>query len=202
MIRLDHDFGAKWRFMTSYRYFALDYPSTNQVDIGGLLPGDKIGVPTAKSSNPGQPRYWVAGLTGNITSNLTNEFHVSYLRNDWMWQRAGVPEGNLGIVGGLEIAGETSDPLAPMNFDTQDARFRTWNGHDWTYADTASWLKDKHFFQIGGNMMHWWDNHVRPDDIVGGLTKLVYQIDKGGGSVHGRALAPPGSRQRPNQHLE
>ncbi len=191
VIRLDHDFGAKWRFMTSYRYFALDYPSTNQVDIGGLLPGDKIGVPTAKSSNPGQPRYWVAGLTGNITSNLTNEFHVSYLRNDWMWQRAGVPEGNLGIVGGLEIAGETANPLAPMNFDTQDARFRTWNGHDWTYADTASWLKDKHFFQIGGNMMHWWDNHVRPDDIVGGLTKLVYQIDKGGGLFMDAPWRPP-----------
>jgi hypothetical protein len=181
VIRIDHDFGSKWRFMTSYRYFTLVLPSTNQVDIGGLLPGDKLGVPASQSSNPGQPRYWVAGLTGNLTPNVTNEFHINYLRNDWNWQRAGVPVGNLGIVGGLEVGGETSNPMAPLDMDTQDARFRTWDGHDWTYADNLSWLKGKHFFQIGGNMMHWWDNHVRPDDIVGGLTNLVYQVDKGSG---------------------
>ena len=41
--RIDHDFGEKWRLMTSYRYFALSQLTTNQVDIGGALPGDTLG---------------------------------------------------------------------------------------------------------------------------------------------------------------
>jgi Carboxypeptidase regulatory-like domain len=188
VVRLDHDFASRWRFMTSYRYYKLTYPSTNQVDIGGLLKGDTKGVPTAVSSNPMQPRYIVAGLTGTLTPTLTNDFHVSYLRNDWNWIRYGVPTGPLlpgtpfaNIPGGLEVGGETNDPMAPLAMDTQDARFRTWNGHDWNYADSLSWLKGKHFFQFGGNVMHWWDNHVRPDNVTGSLTRLVYQINSGSG---------------------
>ena len=181
VMRIDHDFGAKWRLMSSYRYYKLVLPSTNQVDIGGLIKGDTKGVPASQSSNPQQPRYVVAGLTGTISPTLTNQFTVSYLRNNWNWIRAGVPEGLLGIPGGLEVGGETATPLAPMNFDTQNARFRTWNGHDWTYGDNLSWLKGKHFFQFGGNVRHWWDNHVRPDNVTGALTQLVYQINKGTG---------------------
>ncbi len=191
VVRIDHDFGAKWRFNTSYRFYKLVQPSTNQVDIGGLVKGDTKGVPASHSSNPQQPRYVVAGLTGMLTPTLTNEFHVSYLRNDWNWVRYGVPTGVLGIPGGLEVGGETNDPLAPMAFDTQDARFRTWNGHDWTFADSVSWLKGKHFFQIGGQYTHWWDNHVRPDNVTGSLTQLVYQIAKTSGLKMTDQFQPP-----------
>ncbi len=189
--RIDHDFGSKWRFMTSYRYYKLIYPSTNQVDIGGLIKGDTKGVLASQSSNPAQPRYAVAGLTGSITPNVTNDFRISYLRNDWNWLRAGVPTGLFGIPGGLEVGGETTNPLAPMNFDTQDARFRTWNGHDWNYSDTVSWLKGKHFFQIGGSYIHWWDTHVRPDNVTGSLSQLVYQINKASGMKMTAAYQPP-----------
>ena len=188
VVRFDHDFGSKWRFNTSYRYYKLTDPSTNQVDIGGLIKGDKLGVPTSVSSNPQQPRYMVAGMTGTLTPTLTNDFHISYLRNDWNWIRFGVPTGSLlpgtpfaNIAGGLEVGGETNNPLAPLAMDTQDARFRTWNGHDWNYSDSLSWLKGKHFFQFGGNFMHWWDDHVRPDNVTGSLTRLVYQINSGSG---------------------
>ncbi|HLY59952.1 MAG TPA: carboxypeptidase-like regulatory domain-containing protein [Terriglobia bacterium] len=181
VVRIDHDFGAKWRLMGSYRYYKLVLPSTNQVDIGGLLPGDTKGTLASASSNPQQPRYIVAGLTGTLTPTLTNQFTLSYLRNDWNWIRAGVPNGQLGIPGGLEIGGETTNPLGPMNFDTQDARFRTWNGHDWAYIDTLSYLKGNHFLQFGGDIRHWWDDHVRDDNVTGALSYLVYQINKGTG---------------------
>ena len=192
VMRIDHDFGSKWRFMTSYRYFTLVLPSVDQVDIGGLMPGDTKGVPASQSSDPMQPRYWVAGLTGNLTPNVTNDFHISYLRNNWNWIRAGVPNGLYGIPGGLEVAGESQyGVLAPMNMNTQQTRFRTWDGHDWTYTDTLSWLKGKHFFQIGGNWTHWWDEHVRNDNITGSLTQLVYQIDKGSGLFMDSPWRPP-----------
>ena len=37
--RIDHDFGQKWRLMTSYRYYDFSQNTTNQTDIGGLLGG-------------------------------------------------------------------------------------------------------------------------------------------------------------------
>lgn len=188
--RLDHDFGANWHFTGTFRFYKLVQPSTNQVDIGGLLPGDTKGIPSSHSGNPQQPRYLTLSVTGAMTPTLTNAFHVSYLRNDWNWIRVGVPNGIMGVPGGLEIGGETSQPLAPMNFDTQNARFRTWRGHDWTYADTASWVKGNHYIQFGGQFTHWWDNHLRPDNVTGSLSQLVYQINKGHGLVMSSAYRP------------
>ncbi len=45
VVRLDHDFGAKWHFMSSYRYYHLTKNDTSQVDIGGFFPGDKLEFP-------------------------------------------------------------------------------------------------------------------------------------------------------------
>jgi len=50
--RLDHDFGDKWHFMSSYRYYNLQSAGTQQVDIGGFFPGDAKGVPRSLASNP------------------------------------------------------------------------------------------------------------------------------------------------------
>ena len=76
VIRLDHDFGAKWHFNTSFRYYHLTRATDSQIDIGGFFPGDKLGVPTSASSRPQLPWYYVAGVTTNITSNLTNDFSL------------------------------------------------------------------------------------------------------------------------------
>ena len=189
--RMDHDIGAKWRLNATYRFFRLVEPTTDQVDIGGLLPGDKLGVPASKSSDPGQPRYGTIGLTGTLTPTLTNNLTLSYLRNDWNWIRAGVPGGVLGVPGGIEVGGETGNSLDPLDMQTQQARFRTWNGHDYTVADTIAWLKSTHFIQMGGSYRHWWDNHVRDDNVTGSLSQLVYQIDGGSGLVMSDAYRPP-----------
>ena len=34
MGRIDHDFGSKWRFFLSYRWYKENNPNTNQIDIG------------------------------------------------------------------------------------------------------------------------------------------------------------------------
>ena len=103
--RLDHDFGSKWHFMASYRYFKLTKATTNQVDIGGVL-GGKLGVPTALANRPQDPWYLVAGLTTNISSTFTNDFHYSYLRNVWSWNDANAPAQLAGLGGALEPFGE------------------------------------------------------------------------------------------------
>jgi hypothetical protein len=87
--RLDHDFGPKWHFNASYRYYKLVRSTTSQVDIGGFFPGDTLGTPAAVSHRPQQPWFLVAGVTTNITPNTTNDFHASYLRNFWSWADPG-----------------------------------------------------------------------------------------------------------------
>lgn len=190
LLRIDHDFGEKWRFNASYRVFNDIAPSTNQIDIGGLLPGDKLGVPSAVSSNPAAPKYFVMGLTGTLTPNLINEFHLSYLLNDWGWIRQGVTDALSNVSAGIEFADSAFGCMCPVNMDTQDARNRVWDGHDWTYSDTLSWVKGTHYMQFGGTIMHIWDHHVRDDQVVAGLPELVDQLNKGTGLLTSAANRP------------
>jgi hypothetical protein len=180
VVRVDHDFGAKWRWFSSYRYFREENPTTNQVDIGGLLPGDTLGQPASASAFPVQPRYFTTGLTGTITPNLTNELHLSYTRNQWEYLRNGATPQLPGLDGALGIGGESSNPLQPLNIDTQDARKRLWDGHDYGLRDNISWLKGTHLFQFGGEYMYDWWHFDRYDNVVGGLTQLVEEINNTG----------------------
>src|SRR5271169_3231619 len=67
--RLDHDFGSKFHFTSSYRYYKLIKSTTSQIDIGGFFSGDTLGTPSSQSNRPQQPWFYVAGLTVNVTSN-------------------------------------------------------------------------------------------------------------------------------------
>lgn len=178
--RIDHDFGAKWRWFGSYRYFREINPTTNQVDVGGLLPGDTLGQPASASGFPVQPRYFVMGLTGTITPNLTNELHLSYTRNQWQYLRAGADPQLPGLIGALGIGGESSSGLIPINIDTQNARNRLWDGHDYGLRDSLTWLKGTHLFQFGGEYMYDWWKFDRYDNVVGGLTQLVEEVNNTG----------------------
>ena len=53
--RIDHDFGDKMRLFATYRYMRLINLTTNQVDIGGLLPGTTMGTPAAVAPRPAAP---------------------------------------------------------------------------------------------------------------------------------------------------
>lgn len=185
--RLDHDFSAKWHFMSSYRYFKFGTNGTSdQVDIGGFFPGDTKGVPASQSGDPQQAWYWVAGLTTNITPNVTNDLHYSFLRNWWQWGRAGdVPQVS-GLGGALEIAsGESNgktDDLAPYNVNTQNTRTRFWDGHDQMIRDDVSMLKGNHLMQFGGQYQHNFNWHQRTDNGGGINYQPVYQLGASSGS--------------------
>ena len=183
--RIDHDFGPKWRFFGSYRYFGNSNPTTNQVDIGGLVSGDTKGVPASQSSFPLEPRYYVAGLTTTITPSLNNDFHFSFLRNFWQYDRLGAADPQIpGVPASINLGGGT-DPgvgtaLVPMNVDTQQTRPRLWDGHDYSYRDSLNWLRGTHLFQFGGEYFHQWFHFDRYDNVVGGLTQLKYLVGQGG----------------------
>jgi hypothetical protein len=185
--RIDHDFGSKNHFMSSWRYYKIKLASDDQVDIGGFFPGDTLGTPASQSSDPVQDWYFVAGLTTNITTNTTNDIHYSFLRNWWAWQRAGAPPQLAGLGGALELdAGqsETQD-LGPFNVDNQNIRRRFWDGHDNMFRDDVSMLKGNHLFQFGGTYQHNWDYHQRNDS---GGTINAFPVYSLGNDVNGAEL--------------
>jgi len=184
--RLDHDFGPKWHFNTSYRYYKLTRATTNQVDIGGFFPGDTLGTPSALAVRPQQPWFFVAGLTTNITSNTTNDFHYSFLRNFWSWADPGGILQNPALGGALEPFGEfATTALTPYNVNTQSVRTRFWDGHDNFIRDDITMLKGNHLFTFGGAYQRNWDYHQRSDNGGGVNYQPTYQLGDslGGGSV-------------------
>jgi hypothetical protein len=179
--RLDHDFSKKWHLMTSWRYYNLKNATTDQVDIGGFFAGDTLGNPTSVSSDPQQAWFWVAGLTTNISPNVTNDFHYSFLRNWWQWARNGDTPQDPSFGGALEIfSGEShTQNLAPYNVNTQQTRTRFWDGHDQMLRDDVSWLKGNHLFQFGGQYQHNFNWHQRTDNGGGINYQPVYLLGLG-----------------------
>src|SRR6266853_1591084 len=163
--RIDHDFGSKWHFTSSYRYYKLTRATNSQIDIGGFFPGDTLGTPASLSARPQQPWYFVAGLTTNITSNTTNDFHFSYLRNFWSWNDKDGPVQFPGLCGALEPLGEQQfNVLAPYNLNTQSIRTRFWDGQDRFFRDDITMLKGNHLFTFGDAYQRNYDVHQRSDN--------------------------------------
>ena len=140
--------------MASYRYLQLVSLTTNQVDIGGALPGDTLGQPSATAPRPQLPSYFVTGLTTNVTPSIVNDFRMSYLRNFWQWGTSNAPPQLPGLGGALEIApgtsssAESTNALIPYNVNTQSIRQRFWDGHDTMLRDDITWIKGKHVAQL------------------------------------------------------
>ena len=192
--RIDHDFGSKNHFMASYRYYKIKLASDSQVDIGGFFPGDTLGTPASQASDPVQDWYFVAGLTTNITTNVTNDIHYSFLRNWWAWNRVGAPPQLPGLGGALEIesgqgtCGQTCQELDPFNVDNQQIRRRFWDGHDNMFRDDVSMLKGNHLFQFGGTYQHNFNYHQRNDS---GGTINAFPVYSLGDNTNGSLLGVP-----------
>ena len=184
--RVDHDFGSKWHVMASYRYYNFSSVTSNQVDIGGVLPGDKIGVPTAVAPRPQQPWYFVVGVTTNVSASLTNDFHYSYLRNYWNWKDANAPAQIAGAGGAIEPMGEnTTAVLSPYNVNAQSIRTRSWDGKDNFFSDNLTKLKGNHLIQAGGQFQHNFSFFSRTDNGASVNFTPTYQIGdtSGGGNI-------------------
>lgn len=182
VIRLDHNFAKNWQAMASYRYFTENAATTRQVDIGGLLPGDVSGQPASTSPIPRQPRYLVLGLTGQLSSNLTNQLNFSYMRDWWKWITAGATPQLSGLGGALVINSTAAGSMMqPVNLDTGGTRQRTWRGHDYFWKDDLSWLKGNHLLGFGGSFTRHAVQFDRNDGQVSALNQYLYNVMAGGG---------------------
>ena len=168
--RLDHDFGSNWHFFSSYRYYRLSRATTNQTEL------EPDGTIVATANRPQVPWFFVAGLTTNITTNFTNDFHYSYLRNWWLWGDMGDGPQVAGLGAALEPNGETAAAvLSPYNVNTQSTRTRYWDGQDNMVRDDMTRLLGNHVLQWGGTYQHNYNQHSRTDN-GGGIN--FYPVDQ------------------------
>jgi hypothetical protein len=172
--RIDHDFSDKQHFFVTYRDYKLINLTTNQIDVGGVLPGDTFGIPAAKAPRPQQPSVWTAGLTSVINPTTTNTFVFSYLRQFWQWSDDNGPAQGFGLGGALEIGGESTGALIPYNVNTQSVRSRFWDGQDKQLRDDITMLKGNHLLSFGGNYSHNFDYHSRTDNGAGVNNQVSY----------------------------
>jgi hypothetical protein len=173
--RIDHDFNDKWHWYASYRDFKLVSLTSNQVDIGGVLPGDTLGLPKATAPRPQQPSVWTSGLTTAITPTATNTFVFNYLRTFWQWGSDNGPAQLPGLGGAVEIGGEVGSPgLIPYNVNTQSVRQRFWDGQDKAIKDDLTMLKGNHLFGFGGSYQRNFDYHSRTDNGAGVNDQVSY----------------------------
>ncbi len=172
--RIDHDFNDKWHFYTSYRDFKLVSLTGNQIDVGGVLPGDRFGIPTATAPRPQQPSVWTSGLTTTINPTTTNTFVFNYLRSFWQWSSENGPPSLPGLGGAVELGGESSSALIPYNVNTQSVRQRFWDGQDKSLKDDLTMLKGNHLFGFGGSYQRDYDYHSRTDNGAGVNDQVSY----------------------------
>ena len=168
--RIDYKFNPKWSLFGTYHWAKIDRVGTEQIEFAP--------TPKSVSSDPFEPGLFTLELTGQITSNLTMVTHGSFLRNWWGWDRLAPTPLVTGTTQALELAGEglgqnnnLSKMLAdPININTQQARGRLWDGHNWYIAQDYSWVHGKHVLQFGLAGYIWNDFHLRTDDVLGGLS--------------------------------
>src|SRR5262249_16728892 len=144
---------------------------------------------------PQVPWYLVAGLTTNITHNVTNDFHYSFLRNWWARESQGDPAQLPGLGAALEPFGESrTTALVPYNVDTQNTRTRFWDGADHFIRDDVTMLKGNHLMQFGGQYQHNFNYHQRTDNGGGINYYPVYLLgdSSGAGEVDMSGIAIPG----------
>ncbi|HEV2288009.1 MAG TPA: carboxypeptidase-like regulatory domain-containing protein [Candidatus Acidoferrales bacterium] len=169
--RVDHDFAKNWHFNGTYHYYKLQNTVSDQWDVGGFFPGDTKGDYAAVRTKPQEPWLYTAGLTTDVTPNVTNDIHFSYTRNWWAYGDPGGVPNVAGYPAALEVGGEnsgagtTDNPVfIPYNTNNQNVRTRYWDGHDSMYRDDVTWIKGNHLFQMGGTYQRNNDTHERNDN--------------------------------------
>jgi Carboxypeptidase regulatory-like domain len=173
-LKLNYVINNKWTSFVTWQYSETARTGTEQVDI--------LGTPKSVSSDPYYANFYTFQVQGQLSPTFLSVTHGSFLRNWWGWSRqAPTPlvsgTNNALIIGGENTHEDTGNYSSggailaqPINLNTQDARPRVWNGHDWYIAQDFTKIVGAHQFQFGGDGRIWHDYHLRTDQVLGGLT--------------------------------
>jgi hypothetical protein len=185
--RLDFKINSKWNMFGTWHWARAEQVGTEQINI-------IASTPVSASSDPFWPSLYTLQVTGQLTPNLFSVAHGSFQRHDWAWGRTFPAPFTSNVQQVLQLAGEgvglnngTGKLLTdPININTQQARGRIWDGHDWYIAEDMSWVHGRHLFQFGGSGYIYHDYHLRTDDVFGGLTNGPIDFIEANGNGNGQ----------------
>jgi hypothetical protein len=176
-LKLNYNFSNKWSAFATWQYSSTSRTGTEQYSI--------LGTPHSVAGDPYFANFYTLQLQGQVTPNFLSVTHGSFLKNWWGWSRVAPSALVTGTDAALQFAGEglgnstsaTKIIGDPININTQQARARVWDGHDWYIAQDFTLIHHSHEFQFGGSGRIWHDYHLRTDDILGGLTSApIYYL--------------------------
>lgn len=182
-LKLNYNLSSKWSGFVTWQYARNTRTGTEQVSI--------LGTPHSVSGDPYYSNFYTFQVQGQLSPNFVSVTHGSFLRNWWAWARTAPVPLVAGTTAALQVAGEGvggSNSLGklladPININTQQARARIWDGHDWYIAEDATWVHSGHTVSFGGSGTIWHDFHLRTDNVLGGLTTgPIYYIGARGQS--------------------
>ncbi len=180
-LKFNYNYNSKWSALVSWQYSSTSRTGSEQVSL--------LGKPSSVSGDPYFANFFTFQIQGQISPNFLSVTHGSFLKNWWGWTRA-VPAPLVpGTDAALQIAGEDQGLAGdfgpsggklftdPININTQQARPRVWDGHDWFIAQDFTKIHGSHQFQFGGAGRIWHDYHKRTDQVLGGLTDApIYYV--------------------------
>jgi len=177
VLRLDHIFNDKWRLDSSLRYSRTDEIGSAQVDIGGVISGHTPGVPAGTETLPRKPWLYSAGLTGNLTTTMVNEFRVAYTRAFLGFTRLSptspVSTSNMA----LDLGGTLLDE--PVDVATGNSRSQQSNSKTIQISDNFTWTKKGHTMSFGGTYRRILWFFERNDKLVGPISAPIAALDAG-----------------------
>jgi hypothetical protein len=192
-VRGDYNITDKWRADVGFRYFGELAGGSGLVNITG-------GTLESLEKFPNRQNMIKAGLTGQITSNLTAEFGFGWVRTRTATDRVR-PDASAGILAipgtqsGLSqgqshialdlgaLSGASTFLDEPIDVDTQRARKQANDNKNYQWNADLTWVKSHHTFQFGSHVRYLPTLHLRDDKVLGALGALVAQIDSDLGSV-------------------
>ncbi|HXW91131.1 MAG TPA: carboxypeptidase-like regulatory domain-containing protein [Terriglobales bacterium] len=174
-LKLNYVINDKWSSFVTWQYSSTARTGTEQISLLGSKP-------VAVSGDPYFANFYTFQIEGQLSPTFLAVTHGSFLKNWWGWSRVSPYPFVAGSDYAMQIAGEdqgenadfTASPpklfADPININTQQARARVWDGHDWYIAQDFTKIVGAHQFQFGADGRTWHDYHLRTDQVLGGLT--------------------------------
>ncbi len=174
--KLNYTVNNKWSAFGSWQYSSTARTGSEQISL-------LTGAPTSVSGDPYFSNFFTFQVQGQLSPTFLSVTHGSFLKNWWGWTRQSPsPLINPDLsTYAIQMAGEGTGASSgfggtgklisdPININTQQARARVWDGHDWYIAQDFTKVLGAHTFQFGGDGRVWHDYHIRTDQVLGGLT--------------------------------
>ena len=180
IIRLDHNFNDKWRFDGSFNIFNEEADLASQVDLVNRRAG---------ASFPLRGRSLSLGLTGVLSSSLTNEFRFGFVHDGRALTVTNPSPQVPGASVALNLGGTLIDE--PIDVDTQRSRSQIIPIDTYQFVDNLTWTKGDHTIQAGFNVRRISSFISTTDKVVDALTTPVAQITAGTFNPVAAANRPP-----------